>query len=129
MANGHSSRDFLLPSGAVTLGASETDTVVSSVFAMSAEDSKHCLIRLDTSSVTVTNAVTANLQHSWDGGTTWEDVGSDSQVSITGNASYQISHEHTATNSTATWPIARVVVSTGVSDACTVDAVYVSRRY
>lgn len=129
MANGFSVRDYLLQGSSVTLGASETDTVVSFNFPMSAEDSKFCLIRLDTSAVTVTNAVTANLQHSWDGGTTWEDVGSDSQVSITGNASYQIRHLHTNSNATETWPLARVVITTGASDACTVDAVYVSRRY
>lgn len=129
MANGHSIRNYLLNGSAVTLGASETDTPVTTTFAMSAEDSKYCLIRIDTSSVTVTNAVTANLQHSWDGGTTWEDLGSGSQVSITGNDSYQIEHDYAAANTSLTWPLARVVVSTGVSDACTVDAVYVSRRY
>lgn len=129
MANGNSVRNYLKVSGAVTLGASETDTVVSETFAMSAEDSKFCLVRLDTSSVTVTNAVTANLQHSWDGGTTWEDIGTDSQVAIAGNNTYQITHDSTSTNSTISWPLARVVVTTGVGDACTVDAVYVSRRY
>lgn len=127
-ANGYTVEDMLLPSGAVTLGASETDTAVTKVFKLSGEDSKFLLIRLDTSSVTVTNAVTANLQHSWDGGTTWEDLGSGSQVSIAGNASYQIEHDYAASNTSLAWPLARVVVTTGVGDAATVDAVYVSRR-
>ena len=121
--------DNMVPArGAITLGASETDTVVSEVFDMSNEDSKYSLIRLDTSSVTVTNAVTANLQHSWDGGTTWEDIGSGVQVSITGNNTYQMELDYSAANSSLAWPLARVVVTTGVGDACTVDAVYVSRR-
>lgn len=128
MANGYTVDNVLLRGSAVTLGASETDTVVSNSFNLSGEDSKFFLVRLDTSSVTVTNAVTANLQHSWDGGTTWEDLGSGSQVSITGNNSYQIEHDYAASNTSLAWPLARIVVTTGVSDACTVDAVYISRR-
>ena len=76
----------------------------------------------------MTSAVTANLQHSWDGGTTWEDIGSGAQVSITGNDSYQIEHDYAAANTTLAWPLARVVITTGASDAATVDAVYVTRR-
>jgi hypothetical protein len=119
---------MLKKGAAQTLGASETDTVVTKDFRLSGEDSKFLLIRLDTSSVTVATAVTANLQHSWDGGTTWEDLGSGSQVSITGNDSYQIEHDYAAANTSLAWPLARVVVSTGSGDAATVDAVYVSRR-
>ena len=128
MANGYVIENILKNQTAVVIGASETDTVVSNVVRMTGEDSKFSLVRLDTSSVTVTNAVTANLQHSWDGGTTWEDIGSGVQVAITGNASYQIELEYSAANSSLSWPLARVVVTSGVSDAATIDAIYISRR-
>ena len=128
MANGYTVENVLKGGAQVAVGASETDTVVSNDFRMSAEDSKFLLVRIDTSSVTVTNAVTANLQHSWDGGTTWEDLGSGSQVSIAGNASYQIEHDYAASNTSLAWPLARIVVTSGVSDAADIDAVYISRR-
>lgn len=128
MANGYTVENVLKGGAAVTLGASETDTVVSETIRMSAEDSKCMLVRLDTSSSTVATGITANLQHSWDGGTTWEDIGSGVQVSLTGDATYQMELEHTAANTTLAWPLCRVVVSSGSGDAITVDAVYVTRR-
>lgn len=128
MAQGYTVENVVKSGTAQTLGASETDTVVSNTFRMSAEDSKFFLARLDTSSSTVATGITANLQHSWDGGTTWEDIGSGVQVSITGDASYQMELEYSASNTTLAWPLARIVVSTGAGDAVTVDAVYISRR-
>lgn len=128
MSNGYQSKNVLKQQTAVVVGASETDTVVTNEFRMSGEDSKYFLARIDANTVTVTNAVTANLQHSWDGGTTWEDVGSGAQVAIAGNNTYQIELEFSASNSTLTWPLARIVVTSGVDDAATIAAVYISRR-
>lgn len=127
-ANGYTVENVLKKGTAQVIGASETSTVVSEVFRMSAEDSKFCLIRLDTNTVTVTNAVTADLQHSWDGGTTWEDVGTGAQVAIAGNNTYQIEMDYAAANTSLVWPLARVVINSGVGDAATVAAIYVTRR-
>jgi hypothetical protein len=129
MANGYSQRDMLLRGAQVAVGASETDTVVTNTFAMSPEDSKFCLIRIVCTSVTVTNAISAELEHSWDGGTTWLTLGTDDDVSISGNGTFEIEHNHENTNSQLTWPLCRVTVTSGVSDAVDVDAVYVTRRY
>jgi len=128
MSNGYQSKNVLKQQTAVVIGASETDTPITNEFRMSGEDSKYFLARIDANTVTVTNAVTANLQHSWDGGTTWEDVGSGAQVAIAGNDTYQIELEYTAANTTLTWPLARIVVTSGVDDAATIAAVYISRR-
>lgn len=128
MANGYVVEDVVKNGASVVLGASETDTVVSNTIRMSAEDSKFMLIRLAVDTTTVATGITANLQHSWDGGTTWEDLGSGAQVSITGDGTFQIEHDYAASNNSLAWPLARVVVSTGAGDAATVDNVYISRR-
>jgi hypothetical protein len=127
-ANGYSARNYLKKGATITLGASETDTVVSEVFRVSAGDSLYLNVYLTADNTTVATGITANLQHSYDGGTTWLDVGSNSQVSITGDADFQIKHKFDETNDQVMWPMGRVVVSTGAGDAADITAVRVTRR-
>ena len=123
---GYTIKDRLINTTAIAVGASETDTVLTSEFKISHEDSMALLVRLDTSAVTVTNAITAKLQSSFNGGTTWVDSNT---VSITGNDSYQIEiNAYQGTPDVILWTLARVVITSGVSDAATVDNVYVTTR-
>jgi hypothetical protein len=124
----HQSKDLLKNGAQVAIGASETNTPITGVFSVSAEDSKYMLIYLTASSTTVTNAITAKLQTSYDGGSNFIDVGSAAQVSITGDGDFEITHMFEESNDRLLWPLARVVITSGVSDAVDVDAVYVTRR-
>jgi hypothetical protein len=131
VANGYSLRDYA-KSGGVTLGASETATVVSSEFPMSAADSLNFVVRIKTSDTTVTNAVTAIVQELWSSTDTWTAVGSQAQVSISGDGWFQITCNIENSSDEAqlpTAPLCRVVVTTGVDDAVTIDNVIVSRRF
>ena len=121
---GYSKDNVLLRGASVTLGASETDTVVSDVFNLEAGDSLHLSAAVTASGVTVTNAVTAKIQSSMDG-VTWVDS---ETVAIAGNAQYIASHAIEA-NQPALLIKGRIVVSTGVGDAATIDEVFVTRRY
>lgn len=132
MANGYSLRDVLLNGSSVTLGASETDTVVSNTFSLSAADSLEFKVRIKTSSTTVTTAITANLQHQWEESEGFADVGNQAQVSITGDGWFEFKmsvHNSTDEAQLPIAPLGRVVVSSGTSDAVTIDKVLITRRY
>ena len=124
---GYGIYEFLERETSITLGASET-TQITAPFKISAADSLFMLIRVTASAVTLNTAITAKLQHSWDGGTTWAETGSDDQVSITGNGTFEIAHNHENTNSQQLYPLARVVITTGITDAVTADSVLITRR-
>ena len=118
-------------SGAVTVGASETNTVVSRTKRISADDSLELMVRVKSSSVTVTNAVTAKLQHRWSEDEDWSLVGSQAQVSITGNGwfGFKVSVRNSTDEAQLPLaPLARLVVTTGVGDAATIDQVLFSER-
>lgn len=83
MANGYAINNELLKSTEVDVGASESDTVVSNVVAMSAADSKNLRVRVilaQDSTAREATGVTFSLQHAHSGDN-WEDVGSQAQVS------------------------------------------------
>lgn len=121
-------RDVKLPS-TVTIGASETDTVISSVFTLNeyqASKAFHAAVKC--SSITETTGFTFNLQHSYDGGTTWADVGNQLQATLSaGVATFRAIIEDSSDQAQMPiWPVCRFVVSSGSSDALTVDNIYVS---
>ena len=110
----------------VVIGASETDTPITADFAVTPEDSKHIKVAVVATTVTSTTGINARLQDSYDGGTTWTDVAS---VEITAAGTFEIEHDVSEASTGMMWPLARVIVDSGVSDAATVTAVYVTTRY
>jgi hypothetical protein len=80
MPNGYTVKDLVLDSAGVTCAASST-TAVSRTFNMSGEDSRNVKVALGFSSMEEVTGITFALQHSYDGGTTWENV--KSAVAIT----------------------------------------------
>jgi len=122
---GYASEDLLINKTQIAVGASETDTPITNPFRISAEDSKALMVNVVCTSVTVTNAITANLQDSVDGGVTWADV---KTVAIAGNGTVEIEINAHDGSDTLVHPLARITVDSGVSDAVDVDAVWVTRR-
>jgi hypothetical protein len=71
----------------VVVGAAATETAVVAKIALSDSDSKNIRIRLDCSAAQEVTGISWKLQHSWDNGTSWEDVspgGSVATVSVYG---------------------------------------------
>lgn len=122
---GYTSRDLLTDKTSIVIGASETDTVVTRNFPITHEDSKSMIVKVEVTTTTITNAVTANLQDSWDGGTTWADV---KTVSITGDGAFEIEVNAIDGADTLMWPLGRITIDSGVDDAATITNVWVTRR-
>lgn len=130
MSDGYKSVSMLLAGAAQAVAQSQTNQAVTKSFMMSSEDSLFFLAKIKTSSTTVAAAITAKLQESYDG-STWEDVGSPANVSITGDGTFEISLNNGVAADAAvlpTWQHCRVVVTTGAGDSVTIDNVWVSRR-
>lgn len=134
MSEGHYAKNQILVTAlgaGKVLGASETATVVSREFRISAADSLNFRMAIKVSTVTVAAAVTAKLQHSWNGGTTWAAVGNRAQVAITADGVFEISLVATDTSDAAQlplYPLARLVCDTGGGDAVTFDEIWVVHR-
>lgn len=131
MSDGYKTKNYIKRGQSVVVGASETDTIVTDPWSVSSQDSLYTLIKLKCTTVTVAAAITAKLQHSWDGGTTWEAVGNRAQVTVTADGVFLISVISTDTSDAAQlplWPLARLTLTTGAGDAATVTEVWVSRR-
>lgn len=122
---GYTSEDLLINLTQVAVGASETDTPVTVPFRASHEDSMAMMVNVVCTSVTVTNAITANLQDSYDGGTTWADV---KTVAISGNGTFEVEVNAWDGSDTIMHPLLRVTIDSGVGDAVDVDNVWVTRR-
>ena len=122
---GYLSRDLLINKTQIAVGASETNTPITVPFRASSEDSMAMIVNVVCTSVTGTNAITANLQDSYDGGTTWADV---KTVAISGNGTFEIEVNAHDGSDTIMHPLLRVTVDSGVSDAVDVDNVWVTRR-
>ncbi len=128
MSSGYLTKNYLQNGTAVVIGASETDTVVASSIARAAEDSMVTVVAVTSSAVTSTTGITATIQSSFDGGTTWEDSDDASAaVAIAANGTIYLYHFADASTKPL-GPVARVAVTSGASDAATIDSVYVSRR-
>lgn len=122
---GYTAKDLLTDKTNIVIGASETDTVVTRNFKISNGDSKSMLVKVEAITTTIGTAVTANLQDSWDGGTTWADV---KTVSITGDGAFEIEVNALDGADTLMWPLGRVTIDSGSGDAATITNVYVTRR-
>lgn len=122
---GYQVKNYLLNGAAQSVGASATAQAVTPTFTITAGDSKNLLVKVVASGVTSTTGITAKLQDSFDGGTTWEDAG---EVDITTDGNFEIEHDAGEATTGVLWNLGRVVATTGTGDAVTVDAVYVSRR-
>ncbi len=128
-------KSYLLGGASQTVGASATDTPVSAPFNITARSSLEGLrVDLAVSSATATTGITAKLQHSYDGGTTWDDVDATiAKVAVTTTASaLRFSIPLNARDSTDSpvfplRPLGRVVVSSGLSDTVTITDVRVTQ--
>lgn len=112
----------------VTIGASETDTVVSKTFDITDRDSVCFTVDLIAASGTYTTGITAKIQSTPDGGTNWIDSGT---VAISADGIVSLALDITQESDTSKLPlrgVGRIVVSSGASDAVTITAVYISRR-
>lgn len=121
--------------GGVTLGASETDTVVSREVRTTG-NGDNLRVEFKATSVTSATGITATLQHYVVDA--WIDLtGSDAQASVTadGNYSIKIRPYSTTASTTTTWPTyipdlplgsqVRLVCTTGSGDAVTISDVRV----
>ncbi len=122
---GYASEDLLINKTQIAVGASETNTVITNPFRASHEDSMAMMVNVVCTSVSVTNAITANLQDSIDGGTTWADV---KTVTISADGTFEIEVNAWDGGDTIMHPLLRVTVDSGASDAVDVDNVWVTRR-
>lgn len=119
--------DKLIPGGTKTLGASETNTVISRPVPTTATGAYILRCEFKVSGVTSTTGITAKLQHFVVDA--WVDVtGADAQQAITtnGNGDIVVSPWDTTNTYAADLPLGsqvRLVCSTGASDAVTFTAV------
>ena len=119
------SSSYLLLQTSQVLGAAVTAQPVTQNFGITEGDSLQTSITVVCTDVTAGAGITAKLQDSYDGGTTWEDACS---VAVTADGHFEIVHNVAEGDVDPLWNVARVVVTTGAGSAVTVDAVYVSRR-
>lgn len=120
----YSSRAFLLNnSEPPSIGNSVTEEVISQVDLISCDDSKDLYVVAECSGVSGAGTV-IKLQecHRKDG--TFTDV-SGATVTVTGNGNFEIYYR---SESTSIKPFLRVVVTTGGSDAVTIDKLFRTRR-
>lgn len=112
-----------------SVGASATNEPVSLAFGINSFQAKNFLAAIVAEGVTSATAITAKLQHSYDDGQTFVDVGDQAQATITGDGVFYIRANIEVAAAAAQLPLfptVRVVVSSGAGDAATVSAVWVS---
>ena len=118
MPNGYSPEKVGTKQAGTTVGASETETVVSKTFGFTAGGSLNCRIDFDTDNTTVAVGITAKVQHSSDG-TTFSDTKS---VAVSGDGEFSITFNVQVAADQQYLPLkkqGRLVITTGVGD--TVD--------
>lgn len=121
---GYRTNNSIRTGASISCAASST-TVIRDPFKVSEHDAMNILVAVAFTSVSVTNAITLKLQDSHDGGTTWADV---QTQAVSADTTYEVENNMTAGTDTMMWPLARIVVVTGVGDTCDVDACYVTER-
>lgn len=106
------------------VGASATNSPVSKEYRVTFSGSIYHVIAAKFSSVTVGTGITAKLQTSPDGGTTWVDS---KTVAVTTNGYAYIKLAINIAGDQTYLPllnVARIVLTTGAGDTATVDAIY-----
>lgn len=120
--NGWSAKDVTLNSAdAQTVGASQTNTVISSEFPITAGGALNCVVKLKFSSVTVAAGITAKLQTAI--GSDWVDSKT-AAVSATG--AFYIKLQTNLAGDQTFLPLlnkGRLVLTTGAGDTATVTSV------
>lgn len=105
-------------------------TPVTSSFPMSDLDAKDISVVVKYDDAAVTNGITAVIQTSHDGGTTWTSHTSVVITAATATETRKYLHMNEVV-STTDFPLfsrGRIAIVTGVGDTATIDSVYVSRR-
>ena len=108
-----------------TVGASETNTVVSREFPITGGGSRQLVARVKTSATTVAVGITFGIQSSMDG-SVW--VKAAKTTAITGDGNFTLSLIAELAGDQASLPLlprARIVVTSGAGDAVTIDNVFV----
>ncbi len=123
MPNGYSPKEIAIEPG-FAVGASETDLPVSRDSGLSAGGATNGLrVVMSVSSVTVVNAISAELQHRTID--TWTTLsGASASVTISGDGEFVLKQLSTLSADEANFPLnkqLRVVVTTGVGDSVTFD--------
>lgn len=116
-------QDVTLNAGQV-VGASATNTPISKEYRVTSWGALRQQIAVKASAVTLAVAITAKLQTSIDGGTTWVDS---KTVAVTANGVFYIKLLETVAGDQTYLPLlntARVVLTTGAGDTATIDWVY-----
>lgn len=105
MANGYRMNNLIKgKQSSISIGASETDTVITDDIIISAEDSKNIAIRIKIDSTATAREVTGisfSLQHS-PYETTWEDVGTQADVALASTLATVVDADISSTNDTIT---------------------------
>lgn len=123
MANGWSADSLLNSASAITVGASQSNSVLSKEYAVTARGALHHVVAIDVSAATVATGITAKLQSAI--GSTWQDS---KTVAITTTGRVYIKLNVEVTGDQTFLPLlnkARIVVTTGAGDSVTVSAVQV----
>lgn len=127
MANGYAPRNILLNTEGASLGASETDTVITKDTPIYASGSIRLRIDLSVSGVTVGGGITVQLQQFTAG--VWSDLTTtNSTASITGNGVFSIKLLVERAADQADMPLGqkvRLVGTTGAGSAVTFDIIQI----
>lgn len=130
MSNGYSPKDYIHES--VSKGASLTDSPVSEEIGLSGNGCLNMRVDFVVSGVTLTTAITARLQFRTNEDFSWANAASaNSSVSITADGGYSLKLSAFRAADQADMPLpkmCRLVVTTGVGDAVTFDALYLSQE-
>lgn len=106
-----------------TFPASQTKAQTSDLFRLSHEDSKHLAIQVKASAVTGT--VTAYLQTSIDGGSTWRE---DASVVVVNTSPVLLEYYYEVESHVTLFPLARLVITTAAESTVTVESIKATRR-
>lgn len=116
----------VIKAGLTAVPQSQSNVPISENFQINDAGRLNILIAIVTGDVTVGTAITAKLQTSLDGGTTWKDAKTVTLAADT--TTYDISLNVQVTGDQTYLPLrplGRIVVSTGSGDTSNVTAVYV----
>lgn len=113
---------------AVTVGASQSDFVISRVAQIECSSSRDMIIVLEASGVTAATGITVKLEHSHRKDAQFDEPAATETVAITGDGTFEIDIQRVLGTTPALKPFIRLVVDTGAGDAVTFDRIARTRR-
>lgn len=126
MSNAYRSYDVLKKDRAAAVTQNTAITAISEPFNITGRGRERCRFSVQVSAATVAVAITITLQHSPDGGTTWVSTKTASMSSGAGFTHITLNPEVAADQShLPLLPLARLCITTGAGDSCTLTAVRV----